>query len=62
VQVTIGGIPAVTNYAGQAPGEVFGVMQINAQIPPGVASSPSVPVQVVINGVASQSGVTVAVK
>src|SRR5579862_9118984 len=36
VFVTIGGIPATVQYAGGAPGEVAGVMQVNAQIPPGV--------------------------
>ncbi|MGA3024533.1 MAG: glycosyl hydrolase [Bryobacteraceae bacterium] len=64
VQVTIGGVSAVTSYAGRAPGDVFGVWQINAQIPQGAAPGPgvsNVPVQVKIGAVASQSGVTVAV-
>jgi uncharacterized protein (TIGR03437 family) len=62
VQVTIGGISAVTEYAGRAPGDVFGVVQINAQIPAGVVPGPNVPIQIEIGGVTSQSGVTVAVK
>jgi uncharacterized protein (TIGR03437 family) len=62
VKVTIGGASAVTNYAGRAPGDVFGVLQINAQIPAGVSPGPSVPLQVGIGGVLSQSGVTVALK
>jgi uncharacterized protein (TIGR03437 family) len=62
VQVTVGGLPAVTNYAGRAPDEVFGVVQINAQIPPGVAAGSNVPVQVGIDGATSQSGVIIAVK
>jgi uncharacterized protein (TIGR03437 family) len=59
--VTIGGIDAKVLYAGRAPGEVFGVMQINAQVPQGVASG-DVPLQVTIGGASSQSGVTLAVQ
>jgi uncharacterized protein (TIGR03437 family) len=62
VSVTIGGIPAAdVNYAGEAPGLVSGVIQVNAKIPPGV---PTGPVQVVITvgGVSSQANVTVSVR
>jgi uncharacterized protein (TIGR03437 family) len=63
VKVFIDGIPA-TNipYAGPAPGLVEGILQINAVIPPGVRSGTNVPVLIEINGVASQPGVTLAVK
>ncbi|MGD0668821.1 MAG: hypothetical protein ABSB23_14775 [Bryobacteraceae bacterium] len=60
VTVTIGGMPANTNYAGGAPGIVQGVIQINAQIPSGLAAGNAV-VVVQIGGVQSQAGVTVAV-
>jgi hypothetical protein len=36
VTVTVGGIPKFVRYAGGAPGEVAGLMQINMQIPGGV--------------------------
>jgi uncharacterized protein (TIGR03437 family) len=61
VTVTIGGVQANALYAGRAPGEVFGVMQINCQVPQGVGSG-NVPIQVAIGTVPSQSGVTLAVK
>ena len=62
VQVLIGNVPAVTAYAGQDPLDVYGVMRIDAVVPPGVPPGPNVPILVEINGVNSQSGVTVALK
>jgi uncharacterized protein (TIGR03437 family) len=62
VQVLIGSVPAVTTYAGQDPLDVYGVMRIDAMVPPGIPPSPNVPIFVGINGVNSQSGVTVALK
>jgi uncharacterized protein (TIGR03437 family) len=61
VSVTIGGQPAPVTYAGTAPGEVAGFLQVNAQIPTGLSSG-SVPVVLTIGGVSSRSGVTIAVK
>ena len=61
-EVTIGGIAATVQYAGQAPGEIAGLMQVNAVVPQGVAVGPTVPVVVGIGGLQSQAGVTVAVK
>ncbi|HXJ44561.1 MAG TPA: hypothetical protein VNH18_35065, partial [Bryobacteraceae bacterium] len=61
VSVEFGGIEAKVLYAGPAPGEVAGVIQINAKLPAGVASG-AVPVTVKIGGEASQPGVTVAVR
>ena len=60
--VNIGGIDAQVVYSGAAPGSVAGLVQINAVVPPGVASGPSVPVVVKIGGQQSQAGVTLAVK
>jgi uncharacterized protein (TIGR03437 family) len=62
VTVTIGGLPATVKYAGRVPGNVFGVLQVEAQIPTGVAARANVPVQIQIGNATSQSGVTVAVK
>ncbi len=60
VSVSIGGLPAVVDYAGAAPTLVAGVMQCNVEIPTGVAPSGAVPVQVQVGGVTSQI-VTIAV-
>ena len=61
VTVTIGGIKAKTTYAGRAPGEAFGLMQINAEIPDGVASG-NAQVQVTIGKGTSPAGVTIAIQ
>jgi uncharacterized protein (TIGR03437 family) len=45
VSVTVGGIPVTPAYAGAAPTEVLGLMQIVVQIPPGVQPGGYVPVQ-----------------
>jgi uncharacterized protein (TIGR03437 family) len=60
VTVTIGGKAAATNYAGAAPGSVEGVMQVNAQIPSGLAAG-NVAVVVQVGTSSTQPGVTVAV-
>jgi uncharacterized protein (TIGR03437 family) len=62
VSATIGGVPCEINYAGAAPGFVSGLLQINAKVPAGITPGPSVPVQVVIGNVASQSSITLAVQ
>jgi uncharacterized protein (TIGR03437 family) len=64
VEVSIGGIPIAAsdiNYAGEAPGEISGVIQVNAKIPAGVGTGP-VPVVIKVGGVASQANVTVSVR
>ncbi len=61
VNVTIGGKPAVIRYAGGAPGQVAGLMQINAVVPPDIAGVAPVPILLSIGGVSSQKNVTVAV-
>jgi uncharacterized protein (TIGR03437 family) len=57
---TIGGRPATIVYAGDAPGEVAGMVQFNIQVPPGVAGT--VPVVVTAGGVSSQPTVTAVVE
>lgn len=61
VGVTIGGKSANINYAGGAPG-LAGVMQIKAEIPTGVSSGPSVPLEVQVGGIPTQAEVTIAVR
>ena len=59
--VTVNGQPALYVYAGEAPGLVAGMMQLNVQIP---ANAPSgdLPILVSIGGNTSQNGVTVSVQ
>ena len=64
VTVTIGGLavpPSDIAYAGEAPLNVSGVIQVNAKIPAGVGAGP-VPVVFSVGGVPSQAGVTVNVQ
>ncbi|HEY3838467.1 MAG TPA: Ig-like domain-containing protein [Bryobacteraceae bacterium] len=61
VTVLIGGQAAQVQYAGGAPGEVAGIMQINAAIPSGIPSGTTA-VVVSVGGAPSASGVTIEVK
>jgi uncharacterized protein (TIGR03437 family) len=61
VTATIGGVPATVAYAGNSPGLITGLWQINIQVPSN-APTGAQPLVVKVNGVASQAGVTVAVK
>ncbi len=61
VSVTIGGATAQVQYAGAAPGNLAGLMQINALIPDGITTGASVPVVVTIGAASSATGVTIAV-
>ena len=61
VTVTIGGRTATYAYAGAAPGEVAGVMQINAIIPTGVTGN-VVPISVQIGTASTQNSPTIAVQ
>ena len=61
VTATVGGINAQVQYAGGVPGLVAGVLQVNVQIPQGVAGGDSVPIVLNIGGKPSQATVTLAV-
>jgi uncharacterized protein (TIGR03437 family) len=61
VTATVDGQPAEVLFAGEAPGVVSGVMQVNLRAAAGVRSGP-VPVVVTVGGVPSQPGVTVSVR
>jgi len=62
VTVTIGGVNAMVTYHGSAPGEVSGVLQVNAVVPAGVAPGAVVPVVIQVGNQKSQSGITIAVQ
>jgi uncharacterized protein (TIGR03437 family) len=59
--VTIGGQPANWSFAGEAPGFVSGVMQLNVQVPTTIAAGDQA-IVVTIGGNPSQQGVTVSVR
>jgi uncharacterized protein (TIGR03437 family) len=61
VTATVGGIPATVNYYGSAPDEVYGVMQVNITIPPGVPAGAQ-PVVITVGGQQTQTGVTISVQ
>ncbi len=61
VTAQVGGVNAQVMYAGSAPGLVAGGVQINVMIPANTAAG-DVAVVVMVNGVASQSPVMVAVR
>lgn len=62
VTVQIGGQPAATPaYAGAAPLEPAGLLQVNATVPTGLKSG-NVPVVITVGTASSQAGVTIAVK
>lgn len=61
VTATIGGQPAVVQFAGAAPGLVTGVVQFNLQVPSGVTGN-NLPIVITVNGQPSPTGVTVAVQ
>ncbi len=61
VTATIGGQPAVVQFAGAAPTLITGVVQINLQVPVGVTGS-ALPVVIFIDGVETQTNATIAVQ
>ncbi len=62
VSVTIGGQTVTPIYAGGAPGDVAGVLQVNVKIPSGIQTGGAVPVLLQVGNALSQSGVTIAVQ
>ena len=61
VTATIGGVAAQVTFAGEAPGDVSGVLQVDVVVPAGVPAGPQ-PIVINIGGNQTQTGVTVQVK
>jgi uncharacterized protein (TIGR03437 family) len=61
VTVTIGGQPAQVQYAGGAPFELTGLMQINVFVPTGIGTNGPVPITVQVGTASSPPGVTIYV-
>jgi uncharacterized protein (TIGR03437 family) len=62
VSVEINGETAEVQYAGAAPGQAAGLLQVNAKIPADVPRGTSVPVTITVGAATSQAGVTVAIR
>ena len=62
VTVQIGGVNAQVIYAGAAPQEVAGVVQVNVPVPPGIAPNPAAPISITIGGATSPQGATIAIQ
>ena len=61
ISITIGGQGANYTFAGEAPGFVSGVLQLNVVVPTNITAGDQ-PIVVTIGGNPSQQGVTVTVK
>jgi uncharacterized protein (TIGR03437 family) len=61
VSVKIGGLPAELLYAGGVPGQVAGFTQLKVRIPARVAPGDAA-IEITVDGIASQPGVTIAVR
>ena len=62
VTASIGGVAAQVVYAGEAPYFTSGLQQINILIPENAPAGNAVPIQLVVGGVSTQSGVTVVIE
>ena len=62
VGATLGSVPAPVLYAGAAPGLVTGVLQVNILVASQAPLGDAVPLEIIVNGVRSQSGVTLALE
>lgn len=61
VTATVGGLPATVDYAGSAPGIVYGVMQVNLTIPSGLTNGAQ-PIVISVGTANTQAAVTVTVQ
>lgn len=61
VDVRVAGLPVEIEYAGQAPGYP-GLMQINIRLPAGLVPTGVLPLELLVGGVSSQPGVTIAMR
>ncbi len=62
VSVTVGGVDAPVQFAGSAPDAVAGLLQVNALLPAGVPIGSRIPIVLTVGGVASGSGIFIAVE
>jgi uncharacterized protein (TIGR03437 family) len=60
VTATIGGVSATVQFAGEAPNEVAGVMQVNVTVPANLPAD-ALPLVLTVGAASSQPGVTIVV-
>jgi uncharacterized protein (TIGR03437 family) len=62
VQAFVGDMPAGIQFEGHAPSLSLGAQQINILIPANSPTGPNVPIRLVVDGVSTQTGVTIAIQ
>jgi uncharacterized protein (TIGR03437 family) len=62
VSVTIGGVPVQVVYSGSVPGQVSGMFQVNAFLPPDLVTGNQLPIELMVGSASSPAGVTIAVR
>ena len=62
VSLRIDGLPAEVFFAGAAPGLAAGVLQVNAGVPRGVRTGDAIPITLIVGGITSPPGATLAVE
>lgn len=62
VTAQIAGMNAQVMFAGLAPTDVSGVLQVNVVVPAGVIPGAAIPIVIAVGGTSSQAGVTIAVE
>jgi uncharacterized protein (TIGR03437 family) len=62
VAVNVGGEPAEVLYAGSAPDQVSGLMQVNVRLPATVARGTAVSLELRVGPAPSQPGITIAIR
>ncbi len=61
-KITIGGMDAQVAYAGAAPGEAAGVLQVNVLVPTDAPTGPAVPLTLTVGDIVSPGVTTIAVR
>lgn len=62
VSAAVGGVNATVQYAGAAPGEISGKLQVNVVIPDDAPVGDAISVEVTVGALSSGNGATIAVK
>ncbi len=62
VSLTIAGVQVKILYAGSVPGQVSGMFQVNAYLPPDLVTGDQLPIELLIGTASSPAGVTVAIR
>jgi uncharacterized protein (TIGR03437 family) len=55
-------VPVEIRYFGSVPGQVSGMFQLNAYLPPDFVTADQLPIELMVGGAPSPAGVTVAIR